>query len=89
MNAREWTLRHAELLRTERAALADLLLSLAEFDGLAAYRELGYASLFDYLHRELGLSRGSAHYRQVATRLVAVSRRSWSPFETDGCASPP
>ena len=26
--------------------------------------------LFDYLHRELRLSRGSAHYRQVATRLV-------------------
>ncbi len=71
MNAREWSLRHAELLRRERGALADLLLSLAEFDGLAAYRELGYASLFDYLHRELRLSRGSAHYRQVATRLVA------------------
>ncbi len=71
MNAREWSLRHAELLRAERGALAELLLSLAEFDELAMYRELGFASLFDYLHRELGLSRGSAHYRQVATRLVA------------------
>ncbi len=38
--------------------------------GLGAYRELGFATLFDYLHRELHLSRGSAHYRQVATRLV-------------------
>ena len=27
-------------------------------------------SLFDFLHREVGLSRGSAHYRQVASRLV-------------------
>ena len=50
--------------------LADLLLSLAEFDRVAAYRELGFATLFDYLHRELHLSRGSAHYRKVATRLV-------------------
>jgi hypothetical protein len=71
MNAREWSLRHAELLRRERGALADLLLSLAEFDRLALHRELGFASLFDYLHRELRLSRGSAHYRQVATRIVA------------------
>jgi len=70
MNAREWSLRHAELLRAERGALADLLLSLAEFDRVAAYRELGFATFFDYLHRELRLSRGSAHYRQVATRLV-------------------
>ena len=70
MNAREWSLRHAELLRRERCALADLLLSLAEFDRVSAYRELGFATLFDYLHRELHLSRGSAHYRQVATRLV-------------------
>ena len=70
MNAREWSLRHAELLHAERGALADLLLSLAEFDRVSAYRELGFATLFDYLHRELRLSRGSAHYRQVATRLV-------------------
>jgi hypothetical protein len=39
MNAREWSLRHAELLRAERGALADLLLSLAEFDRLAANRQ--------------------------------------------------
>jgi hypothetical protein len=64
------SLRHAELLRIERGALADLLLSLAEFDRVAAYRELGFATFFDYLHRELRLSRGSAHYRQVAVRLV-------------------
>ena len=70
MNAREWSLRHAELLRKERGALADLLVSLAQFDERALYRELGFATFFDYLHRELRLSRGSAHYRQVATRLV-------------------
>jgi hypothetical protein len=70
MTAREWSLRHAELLRRERGALADLLVSLAHFDERALYRDLGFATLFDYLHRELRLSRGSAHYRQVATRLV-------------------
>ena len=32
--------------------------------------QLGHASLFDFLLRELGLSRGAAHYRKVATHLV-------------------
>jgi hypothetical protein len=34
------------------------------------HRQLGFPSLFDYLHREVGLSRGSAYYRQVGARLV-------------------
>ena len=70
MNAREWSLRIADLLRRERASVVDVLLALAEFDRLALYRQLGHASLFDFLHKELGLSRGMAHYRLVATRLV-------------------
>jgi hypothetical protein len=70
MNAREWSLRIADLARREHCALVDLLLALAEFDRLAIYRQLGFASLFDFLHREVGLSRGSAYYRQVAARLV-------------------
>jgi hypothetical protein len=70
MNAREWSLRIAELARRESSSLVDLLLALAEFDRLGAHRKLGHASLFDFLHREVGLSRGSAYYRQVASRLV-------------------
>ena len=70
MNAREWSLRIAELARRENCALVDLLLALAEFDRLGVWRQLGHASLFDFLHREVGLSRGSAYYRQVASRLV-------------------
>jgi len=70
MNAREWSLRIADLARREHCALVDLLLALAEFDRLAIYRQLGFASLFEFLHREVGLSRGSAYYRQVAARLV-------------------
>ena len=70
MNAREWSLRIADLLRRERVAVVDVLLALAEFDRLAVYRQLGHASLFDFLHEERGRSRGMAHYRLVATRLV-------------------
>jgi hypothetical protein len=70
MNAREWSLRIADLARREHCALVDLLLALSEFDRLAVYRQLGFASLFEFLHREVGLSRGSAYYRQVAARLV-------------------
>ena len=70
MNAREWSLRIADLLRRERASVVDVLLALAEFDRLAVYRQLGHASLFDFLHKELRLSRGMAHYRLTATRLV-------------------
>jgi len=31
---------------------------------------LGYSGLFYFLHRELGLSKGAAHYRKVAAELV-------------------
>jgi hypothetical protein len=70
MNAREWSSRIAELARREHSALADLLLAVAEFDSGAVYRQLGFSSLFDFLHREVGLSRGSAYYRQVGARMI-------------------
>jgi 5-methylcytosine-specific restriction endonuclease McrA len=70
MNAHEWTSRIRDLVRREHGALVDLLLALAEFDRLEMYGKLGFGSLFDFLHREVGLSRGSAYYRQVGARLV-------------------
>src|SRR5512137_1264398 len=70
MNAHEWTSQIAALAHREHAALADLLLAIAGFDGAAAYRDLGFGSLFDFLHREIGLSRGSAYYRQVGARMI-------------------
>ncbi len=70
MNAREWSSRIAELARREHSALADLLLAVAEFDEQAVHRQLGFSSLFDFLHREIGLSRGSAYYRQVGARML-------------------
>src|SRR5512137_837118 len=62
--------RLAELLPREHGCFADFLVALAAFDREGAYRCLGYANLFDYLHRELRLSRAAAHYRKVAARLV-------------------
>jgi hypothetical protein len=58
------------LLRREHDALAEFLVALSDFDRRHAWVELGYASLFDFLHRELRLSRSAAHYRRVAAELI-------------------
>ena len=61
---------HAKLFRAERSCLADLLVSIGDFEHRGLHRVLGYASIFDYLHRALGMSKGMAHYRMVGARLV-------------------
>jgi hypothetical protein len=68
--ARERSNHLAALLRNEQSAMADFLVALAVFDRQKAWRELGHASLFSFLHVELGLSKGAAHYRKVAAELV-------------------
>jgi len=50
--------------------MADFLIALADFDRRRLWVELGHASLFYFLHRELGLSKGASHYRKVAAELV-------------------
>ena len=60
----------ADLLRREQADMTEFLVALAEFDGRKGWLELGYASLFYFLHRELGLSKGTAHYRKTAAELI-------------------
>jgi hypothetical protein len=60
----------ADLLRRERDVLAEFLVALAVFDERRLWAELGYASLFYYLHRELRLSKGAAQYRKVAADLI-------------------
>lgn len=62
--------RLAALLRNERRAMADFVSELAEFDRRRCWEELGYPSLFEFLVRELGLSRGNAFYRTKAVSLV-------------------
>ncbi len=69
-HAREFTARLADLLRREHHAMADFLVVLADFDRRRLWLELGHASLFYFLHRELGLSKGAAHYRKTAAELV-------------------
>jgi 5-methylcytosine-specific restriction endonuclease McrA len=60
----------AALLRREHDALAEFLVALADFDRRRGWAELGYASLFYFLHRELHLSKGAAQYRKVAAELI-------------------
>ncbi len=69
-DARDLTARLADLLRREHAAMADFLLALADFDRRRLWLDLGYPGLFLFLHRELGLSKGAAHFRKVAAELV-------------------
>jgi hypothetical protein len=68
--AHDFTVRLQELLHDERAALADFLVALAEFDQKRLWIDLGYSSLFYFLHRELGLSKGASQYRKVAAELI-------------------
>ena len=68
--AREDTVRLADLLRREHHALAEFLIALSVFDRERRWVELGYASLFYFLTRELGLSAGAAYYRKTAAELI-------------------
>jgi hypothetical protein len=69
-SAREESARLSDLLRREHGALAEFLVALSIFDHERRWKELGYGSLFDYLHRHLGLSKGAAFYRMTAARIV-------------------
>jgi hypothetical protein len=69
-DTRDLATRLAELLHREHAALADFLIALADFDRERRWLELGHSSLFYFLHRELGLSKGAAFYRKTAAELV-------------------
>ncbi|MBL0276561.1 MAG: hypothetical protein IPQ24_10795 [Anaeromyxobacter sp.] len=60
----------AGLLSRERAAAADFLLALADFDQRRGWEVLGHASLFAFLTRELHLSKGAAFLRFTAARLL-------------------
>lgn len=68
--ARADSARLADLHRREHVAMAAFLVALADFDLRRRWRDLGHASLFAYLHVELGVSKGAAHYRKVAVGLV-------------------
>ncbi|MGB8929736.1 MAG: hypothetical protein WCC48_00645 [Anaeromyxobacteraceae bacterium] len=64
MNPRDLAARLTALLRNERHAMAEFLVALADFDDRKAWMKLGHASLFTFLHRDLGLSKGASHFRR-------------------------
>jgi hypothetical protein len=68
--SRHFAARLADLLKHERHAMVEFLVALAEFDRRRAWITLGYANLFDFLHRDLGLSKGTAFYRKTAAELL-------------------
>jgi hypothetical protein len=69
-SARLHSARLSDLLSREHAAMAEFLLALADFDRHRFWEALGYAGLFPYLHRELGLSKGAAFQRKTAAELL-------------------
>jgi 5-methylcytosine-specific restriction endonuclease McrA len=69
-SAREVATRLASLLAHEHSAMADFLVALAEFDDKRLWEQLGHASLFSFLRRDLRLSAGAAQYRKTAAELV-------------------
>jgi len=79
-NARELSNRLAELLHQEHHALADFLVALADFDLERRWLELGHASLFNFLHRDLGLSKGAAYYRMTAAQVIQRHPEIVEPF---------
>ncbi len=67
---REFTRHLNDLLRNEQGAMVKLLFAIGECDGRRIWAEMGYTSLFEYLHRELKLSRSAAYFRAAAAGLV-------------------
>ena len=60
--------------------MADFLVALADFDRQRLWVQLGHASVFYYLHRDLELSKGAAHYRKVAAQLIQKFPEVVAPF---------
>jgi hypothetical protein len=87
MDARELSARLSDLLRREQDALAEFLVALADFDRKRAWVELGYPSLFSYLNRELGLSKGAAFNRKTAAELIQRFPEIVAPSRTAVSAS--
>src|SRR5512142_2350913 len=70
IESRSFAARLVNLLRTERHAMAEFLIALAEFDREQGWRALGYSGLFPFLNRELGLSKAASFFRMKAAELI-------------------
>ncbi len=58
------------LLRKERAAMAEFLVALADFDRRRGWEPLGHANLFAFLVADLRLSKSAAYYRKSSAELL-------------------
>jgi hypothetical protein len=58
------------LLNKERAAMAEFLVALSDFDRRRGWEPLGHPHLFAFLHVELRLSKSAAFYRKSAAELL-------------------
>jgi hypothetical protein len=80
--ARTESARLFDLLRREQHAMAEFLVALAIFDEQRRWDALGYGTLFDYLHRKLGLPKSAAFYRMTAAHLVQKYPAAIEPLRT-------
>jgi hypothetical protein len=60
----------AALLHRERAAMADFLIALSDFDRRRGWEVLGHANFFAFLTAELGLTPAPTYWRLEAARLL-------------------
>src|SRR5262245_44639793 len=70
LSAHDLLNRLRQSLGSERTALADFLLALADLDRHRLYVELGWSSAWDFCCRALGLSETATHYRLAAARQI-------------------
>lgn len=66
----ELNLKIKSLAAEERKLTKEILLHIAEVDKRRLFLRMAYASLFDYLTKEIGYSAGAAHRRIDAARLI-------------------
>jgi hypothetical protein len=72
--------RLADLLRREHNGLAEFLIALAAFDSRRGWADLGHASLWAFLCRDLGLSAAAAYQRKAAAELIQRFRGIEEPL---------
>jgi len=53
---------------------------MADFDRQRLWVQPGHASVFYYLHQDLKLSKGAAHWRRVAAQLIQKFPEMFQPF---------
>lgn len=72
------------LAAQERELLCEIIEAIQEINRCKGYLELGYPSLFAYLHEGVGFSEGSAYRRIEAARLVTEIPETLTDIKSGG-----